>query len=214
VDRGLNALERCAGDLPQRSSWRGALTALRDAVTADHAAIRRYVAKYGSAEGDVGSLPRDLARKVGLQIMLMYRLMRFFRQARLPLLPELISRLTRHLYGADIHWKAEIEPGVMIVHGMGLCVSHGARVGSGAILFQNATLGEGIDPVTRVVGAPWLGNDVHVGPGATLLGPITVGSASKIMAGCVVLRSVPAGSLVESPAPVVRPRRAALGASP
>ena len=180
---------------------------LRSGLREDHAAIRRYVTKYGSAEGNVGSLSGDLVRKVGLQIMAAYRLMRYFHEARWPLFPMLASRLTRHLFGCDIHWKAELAPGVMIVHGMGLCISHGARVASGAILFQNVTLGEGIDPVTREVGAPRLENDVHVAPGATLLGPIVVGAGSKIMAGCVLRESVPPGSLVEAPVPVVRPRR-------
>ncbi len=89
---------------------------------------------------------------------------------------------------------------------MGLCINHGVRVEPGAILFQNVTLGEGIDPETRRVGAPHLEADVHVGPGATLVGPITVGSRSKIMAGCVVMRSVPERSLVEAPVPNVRRR--------
>jgi serine O-acetyltransferase len=126
--------------------------------------------------------------------------------ARIPLLPQVLSRLIRHAYGAEIHWRADISPGVFVVHGTGLVVSHAARVGPGCILFQHVTLGEGIHPETRQVGAPRLGLDVHVGPGATLLGPIEIGDRTKIMAGAVVTRSVPADSLVRSAEPLVIPR--------
>jgi serine acetyltransferase len=59
----------------------------------------------------------------------------------------------------------------------------------------------GIDPETGAMGAPTLERNVHVGPGATLIGPILVGEGTKIMAGSVLNRSVPPNSLVR-PAPV------------
>jgi serine acetyltransferase len=70
------------------------------------------------------------------------------------------------------------------------------------------TLGEGIDPQTREVGAPHLHRNVHVGPGATLLGPIEVGEGTKIMAGAVLSQSVPPNSLVKPADPVVTGRSA------
>ena len=79
------------------------------------------------------------------------------------------------------HWEAW--------DGNGIVLSHAARVDSGCILFHNVTLGEGIDPETREVGAPHLEEDVHVGPGATLLGPITVGAGTKIQAGAVLTQT-------------------------
>jgi serine O-acetyltransferase len=126
---------------------------------------------------------------------------------------KVVSRLLRFHYGSDIHWDAELEPGVMVVHGMGLAISHAAHVGPGCILFQNVTLGMGIDPVTRKRGAPVLEANVQVGPGATLLGPITVGKGSKVMANAVVTQSIPPGSLVQSPEPRVVERRAPVVAS-
>src|SRR5690606_22927250 len=104
--------------------------------------------------------------------------------------------LIRHLYGAEIHWKAQIAPGVSIVHGTGLVISHAARVDAGCILFQGVTLGESVDAATGAIGAPHLGADVHVGPGASLLGPIVVGARSKVGAGAVLMQSVAASSLV------------------
>jgi serine O-acetyltransferase len=166
-------------------------------VVADYDSTRRYRGKYHNEQIPMSRLPVDLVRKVGLQMLASIRVMQGLEAARLPLLPQVVSRLIRHAYGAEIHWRAAIEPGVSIVHGVGLVISHRARVEPGCILFQNVTLGEGIDPVTRVTGAPHLGRDVHVGPGATLIGPIHIGEGSKIMAGAVVTRSVPAGSVVK-----------------
>jgi serine acetyltransferase/GT2 family glycosyltransferase len=181
---------------------------LREAVREDHATLLRYDEKYGRRDGDTKALPRDAVMRVGFQIMTAVRLMQFFRDAGATPLAMLTSRTIRHLYGSDIHWDAQIEPGVVIVHGMGLAISPKAKVGKDVILFQNVTLGESGD------GAPSVGRNVHIGPGATLLGPITVGDRTKIMASCVVREDVPAGSLVSAPAPEVRPRVAPRTAVP
>jgi serine acetyltransferase len=78
----------------------------------------------------------------------------------------------------------------------------------GCILFQNVTLGFGPDADrAKPPGAPLLDRNVHVGIGATLFGPIVVGEATKIMAGCVVARSVPPRSIVEAPVPHVTARK-------
>ena len=166
-------------------------------------------ADYYSGNGIVvrGS-KRVRIRKVGFQTTSVVRLMQLSRDLRLPLAPQVLSRLLRHLYGVEIHWDARILPGVSIVHGVGLVIGHGAEVGEGCILFHNVTLGEGIDPETRAVGAPRLGRDVHVGPGATLLGPIHVGDGTKIMAGSILTQSVPPRSVVRPPAATVDVRPA------
>lgn len=175
-------------------------------VASDHEAIRQITRKYKGADAPTGRLPSDLVQRIGFQMMALYRLMRFFRTSGLTLFAKLTSRLLRHLYAADLHWDAELAPGVIVVHGMGLVIAAHTRVGTGCVLFQNVTLGENIHPETRETGVPTLENDVHVGPGATLLGPITIGAGTKIMAGALVRHSVPAGSLVEVPIPNVRPR--------
>jgi serine acetyltransferase len=200
----LDELVRFAARFEKGAAAAGsrALVDLRE----DHAVMAAYQLKYGHANPSTGNLASDVAQKIGLQIMAAVRLMRALRQGGSPLGAKIVSRLIRHLHGSDIHWDAEFQPGVMIVHGMGLCISHAARVGRGCILFQNVTLGMGIDPVTREIGAPTLEENVRVGPGATLSGPITVGAGSKIMAGAVLTTSVPRNSLVEMPPPSVRPR--------
>jgi len=184
----------------------GALGRMRSAIRADYDAQCRFDVKYNVRSDVRPSLASDVFRRVGLQLSVAYRVMRFFDEAGTPLVPQVMSRLIRHAYGADIHYKAQIEPGVMMVHGMGLAISHLARVGSGALVFQNVTLGAGLHPETREAGAPTIEENVHIGPGAAIIGPVTIGARSKIMANCVVTRSVPPDSIVEAPAPEVKPR--------
>jgi serine acetyltransferase len=176
------------------------------ALCEDQAVMREYESRYGHAAPSEGRLAPDVVQKVGLQMMAAVRLMQGLHAAGRTTAAKIVSRVIRHLYGSDIHWEAQLEPGIMIVHGMGLAISREARVAHGCILFQHVTLGLGIDADTRKTGAPSLERDVHVGPGATLLGPITVGAGSKVMAGAVLTQPVPPGSLVETPAPQIRPR--------
>ncbi len=185
-----------ASNAPWDGAWRG----FAHAVRADYASVRRYRERYHGEGSAPGRLATDLVRKVGFQMLAWVRLMQALHHRRVPLAPMLVSRLIRHLYGAEIHWAARIEPGVSIVHGTGLVVSHAARVEPGCILFQGVTLGENIDPETGVVGAPHLERDVHVGPNAVLLGPIVVGARTKVAACALLMQSVPEASRV-LPAP-------------
>lgn len=219
--RGVGLMHRgAAGDA---SAWRELVTGVRE----DHRIIRHYAEKYDDREdsplgeanaanggGSAFSFAGDAVKKIGFQLMIAYRVMRYFRSAGLVLGAQFMSRSIRHAFASDVHWDAELEPGVLVVHGFGLAISYAARVRHGCILFQNVTLGYGpaSDPSDRErgeagAGAPLLEKNVHVGIGATLFGPIVVGESSKIMAGCVLSRSVPARSVVLAPAPEVAPRK-------
>lgn len=191
---------------------------LADGVREDHRMTRFYAEKYDDrvdtsppeAVGPAGgalALASDAVTKIGVQIMIAYRVMRFFRATGNGLAARFMSRAIRHAFSSDIHWDAELEPGVVVVHGFGLAISYAARVRTGCILFQNVTLGFGPDADrARPGGAPLLEKNVHVGIGATLYGPIVVGEGTKIMAGCVLQKSVPARSIVEAPVPQVSSR--------
>lgn len=189
------------------------------AVRADHAALVASQDKYGggSSEGSrrivverpgaAGrSLLADAVNNIGFQLLVAYRTMRALRASGHTVGAKFVSRLMRHVYGSDIHWDADFAPGIVIVHGFGLAIAPGVKVSAGCILFQHVTLGRGSDPDTRQAGAPVLEENVHVGVGATVVGPVRIGAGSKIMPGCTVVRSVPARSVVESPAPTVRAR--------
>ncbi len=213
--RGVALLR--SGERGDASAWK----TLTEGIREDHRMIRFYAEKYDGregegrgGEGDSGTgtftftlgMAGDAVKKIGFQLMIAYRVMRFFRQAGLGLGAQFMSRSIRHAFASDIHWEAELEPGIVIVHGFGLAISYAAKVRAGCILFQNVTLGYGNDPVTKQPGAPLLERSVHVGIGATLYGPIVVGEGTKIMAGCVLSKSVPARSIVEAPVPQVGSR--------
>jgi len=186
----------------------GAWSRFSAAVRADHAALALADDRYApGANRSETSLIGTFVRRIGFQMMVGYRVMRLCREGGFGLGARLASRWMRHLYAADIHWDADLAPGVIIVHGTGLVISHAARVGTGCILFQHVTLGVNIDPATRETGAPVLEANVHVGPGAVLLGPILVGAGTKITANALLTRSVPPNSRVITPEPVIHQRR-------
>jgi serine O-acetyltransferase len=189
-----------SGEPLPTASVRGALVRMVDAVREDYASQGRLDERYGAGRAPGRAFVSDLVARAGLQLTVAYRVMRFFEEARVPLAPRVVSRLIRHVYGSDIHWQARIGPGLVVVHGMGLAINSAAVVGRGALLFQNVTLGASNS------GAPTVGDDVHIGPGAVIVGAVTIGSHSKVMANCVVTASVPADSIVEAPSPTVRPR--------
>jgi serine acetyltransferase/GT2 family glycosyltransferase len=212
--RGVALLR--SGDRGDAPAWK----ALSEAIREDHRMIRFYAEKYDARDKDDAAqkevfgglaIAGDAVKKIGFQLMIAYRVMRFFRQAGLGLGAQFMSRSIRHAFASDVHWDAELEPGVVIVHGFGLAISYAAKVRAGCILFQNVTLGFGNDPETKRGGAPLLERNVHVGIGATLYGPIVVGEGTKIMAACVLDRSVPARSIVEAPVPHVGARAPARG---
>lgn len=171
-------------------------------VFKDFAEIQRTRKKWFREDKSLTSLPTDAVKKIGFQMMLAIRFMHLCRDSGLTLMAQASSRMIRHLYAAEIHWDAQVAAGVGIVHGNGLVLSHASKVGEGCILFHNVTLGEANHPDTRQLGAPTLGKHVHIGPGATLLGPIHIGDHAKILAGALVTRDVPARAVVR-PAEVI-----------
>lgn len=179
---------------------------LMRAVRIDHGALLQNQAKYGGgSSGSDRSLWSDAVQNIGFQTLLAYRVMRAFRAAGYPLAAKFCSRLIRHLYGSDIHWDANISPGVVFVHGFGLAISAGTRIESGAVIFQHVTLGIGRSKDGRN-GSPHIGAGAHIGVGATIAGPIQVGSRCKVMAGCTITADVPDDTVVESPEPHLRAR--------
>jgi serine O-acetyltransferase len=115
----------------------------------------------------------------------------------------MISQLSRHYTGIEIHPGAQIGKGFFIDHGMGVVIGETAEIGDNCTLYQGVTLGgTGKDIGKR---HPTLGDNVMVGAGAKVLGPLTIGSNSKIAANAVVLHAVPENSTaVGIPAKVVR----------
>ena len=114
-----------------------------------------------------------------------------------------ISQLARHFTGIEIHPGATIGKGLFIDHGMGVVIGETTEIGDNCTIYQGVTLGgTGKDIGKR---HPTLGDNVMVGAGAKVLGPVKIGSNSKIAANAVVLHTVPENSTaVGIPAKVVR----------
>jgi len=113
---------------------------------------------------------------------------------RIPLLPRLISHLSRFLTGIEIHPGAKIGEGFFIDHGMGVVIGETSEIGDNVTLYQGVTLGG--TSHQRAKRHPTLGNNVVVGVGAKLIGDITIGDNTKVGAGSVVVTSVPANATV------------------
>lgn len=130
-----------------------------------------------------------LATWPGLHALLAHRVAHVLQRSGVPLLPRLIASIARALTGIEIHPAARIGPGLFIDHGMGVVIGETARIGQDVTLYQSVTLGgTGFATGKR---HPTVEDNVTIGAGATLLGPITVGHGSKIGAGSVVIHDVP-----------------------
>ena len=146
---------------------------------------------------------RDPAATGNLEVILTYpgfharqlhRLAHTLRQRGVPLLPRLISHVTRALTGIEIHPGATIGNGFFIDHGMGVVIGETAEIGDNCHLYQGVTLGG--TSTKREKRHPTLMDNVEVGAGAKLIGAITVGENASIGAGSVVVTNVPANATV------------------
>lgn len=130
----------------------------------------------------------------GVQALLAHRAAHALLDAGVPLLPRLIAYLTRAVTGVEIHPAAVIGKRFFVDHGSGVVIGETAVIGDCVTLYQGVTLGgTGFQRGKR---HPTLGDNVTVGSGAKLLGPIAVGDGAKIGANTVVVEDVPAGATV------------------
>src|SRR5580692_9760008 len=135
-----------------------------------------------------------LATWPGIHALLAYRVAHALRLAGVPLLPRLISMFTRALTGIEIHPAACIGRGLFIDHGVGVVIGETADIGDDVTLYQGVTLGgTGFATGKR---HPTVEDNVTIGSGAKLLGPITIGHGAKIGANSVVITDVPPNSTV------------------
>lgn len=111
-----------------------------------------------------------------------------------PVLPRLISHISRFCTGIEIHPGAEIGEGFFVDHGMGVVIGETSVIGDNVTLYQGVTLGG--TSQQHVKRHPTLGNNVVVGVGAQIIGDITIGDDAKVGAGSVVVSSVPANATV------------------
>jgi len=140
----------------------------------------------------------------GFHAILFHRLSHFLWRLGIPFIPRLISQTARFLTGLEIHPAAQIGPGFFCDHGMGVVIGETAVIGKRVVMFHNVTLGgTSSKPGKR---HPTIGDDVLIGTGAVLLGPITVGNNVRIGANSFIfMRDVPDNcTVVGTPAVIVK----------
>jgi serine O-acetyltransferase len=144
-----------------------------------------------------------LAAWPGVHAVLAHRLAHVLARAGVPLVPRLIAYLARSATGIEIHPSARVGRGLFIDHGMGVVIGETAEVGDDVTMYQGVTLGgTGFACGKR---HPTVQDNVTIGSGAKLLGPITVGHGAKVGANAVVIHDVPPNStVVGNPGQVVR----------
>ena len=132
----------------------------------------------------------------GVKAVFFHRIANFFSIAKFHLVARIISQFSRFLTGIEIHPNAKIGKNLFIDHGMGVVIGETSEIGSNVTIYHAVTLG-GISPSIdserqrNEKRHPTIGNDVVIGSGAQIIGPVKVGNGSRIAANAVVVNDVP-----------------------
>tara|TARA_Y100000816_G_scaffold201729_1_gene148371 strand:+ start:55 stop:639 length:585 start_codon:yes stop_codon:yes gene_type:complete len=137
----------------------------------------------------------------GVKAVFMHKIANFFAIAKFDLIARIISQFSRFMTGIEIHPKARIGKNLFIDHGMGVVIGETSDIGDNVTIYHMVTLG-GISPSINsndqreVKRHPTLQDNVVVGSGAQVLGPITIGKNAKIGANAVVTKNVPENGIM------------------
>ena len=137
----------------------------------------------------------------GIKAIFFHKIANFFAIAKFDLIARIISQLSRFLTGIEIHPKAKIGKNLFIDHGLGVVIGETSEIGNNVTIYQNVTLG-GVAPSINsndqrnTKRHQTLEDNVVVGSGAQILGPITIGKNSLIGANAVVTKNVPDKSIM------------------
>jgi serine O-acetyltransferase len=167
----------------------GTLGRVAREVTRDVASARER----DPAARSIGTL-EILTGWAGVQALLAHRVAHALWDSEVPLVPRAIAYTSRAVTGVEIHPAARIGSDFFIDHGSGVVIGETAQIGDRVTLYQGVTLGG--TGFARGKRHPTLEDDVTVGSGAKLLGPVTVGRNAKVGANTVVIEDVPAHTTV------------------
>ena len=132
----------------------------------------------------------------GVKAIFFHKVANFFATAKFYLVARIISQFSRFLTGIEIHPKAKIGKNLFIDHGMGVVIGETSEIGDNVTIYHMVTLG-GISPSInsdsqrQIKRHPTLMNNVVIGSGAQILGPVIVGENAKVGANAVVTKDVP-----------------------
>ena len=146
----------------------------------------------------------------GVKAVFFHKIANFFAIAKFELIARIISQFSRFLTGIEIHPKAKIGKNLFIDHGMGVVIGETSEIGDNVTIYHNVTLGGSSPSIDserqrHEKRHPTIGNDVVIGSGAQIIGPIKVGNNSRIAANAVVVKDVPENAtMVGIPAKAVK----------
>ena len=146
----------------------------------------------------------------GVKAVFLHSVANFFQLAGFHLLARVISQTSRFFTGIEIHPGAKIGKNLFIDHGMGVVIGETSKIGNNVTIYHAVTLG-GIYPSIdsdrqrNEKRHPTIGDNVVIGSGAQVIGPVKVGNGSRIAANAVVLNDVPENStMVGVPAKIIK----------
>ena len=144
----------------------------------------------------------------GFHAIVIHRLSHYLWRNKMYLLARIISQISRFFTGIEIHPGAAIGSGFMIDHGMGVVIGETAVIGNNVTIYHDVTLGgrklDDKNGKKLLKRHPTIGNNVTIGSGAQILGPITIGNNVKIGSNAIVIKDIAANNtVVNSPAYVV-----------
>ena len=146
----------------------------------------------------------------GIKAVFLHRVANFFHIAGFHLIARMISQTTRFFTGIEIHPGANIGKNLFIDHGMGVVIGETSEIGNDVTIYHAVTLG-GISPSVdserqrHEKRHPTIGDNVVIGSGAQIIGPVKVGNGARIAANAVVVKDVPDdATMVGVPAKVIK----------
>ena len=155
------------------------------------ALIDSYIERDPAAKSRV----ETLLTSPGLHALGLYRLSSFLKSIKLGIIARIVSYIGRFLTGIEIHPGAKIGKFLFIDHGMGVVIGETSTIGDSVTIYHGVTLGgvspsENSDSQKNIKRHPTIMNNVIIGSGAQILGPITIGNNSKIGSNSVVTKDV------------------------
>ena len=146
----------------------------------------------------------------GVKAVFFHRIANFFATAKFDLIARIISQFSRFLTGIEIHPRAKIGKNLFIDHGMGVVIGETSEVGNNVTIYHAVTLGGSSPSIDserqrHEKRHPTIGDDVVIGSGAQIIGPVKIGNNARIAANAVVVKDVPENAtMIGIPAKAVK----------
>ena len=163
--------------------------------------LKKYFESIKSRDPAATSLLLVLLTYPGVKAVFFHRIANFIWGLNLKIPARMISQLSRFLTGIEIHPAAKIGKNLFIDHGMGVVIGETSEIGDNVTIYHNVTLG-GIAPSINsndqrnMKRHPTIKDEVVIGSGAQVLGPVTVGRCAKIGANAVITKDVPENAVM------------------